>query len=47
MVTATSFESVNSSPLLLGNIAARKRVNKLDVDDNTVTIPASVFDRAI
>lgn len=47
MVTAISFDSENSSPLLLGKIAARKRVNKLDVEDNTVTIPASVCDRAI
>lgn len=45
--TAASFDRVNLSPLLLGNRAARNNVNKLEVDDNTVTIPASVSDRDI
>lgn len=41
--TATSLDNVNLSPPLLGKNAARNRVNKLEVDVNTVTIPASVL----
>lgn len=39
--TATSFDKVNWSFWFEGNTAASARVNKLDVEDNTVTRPAS------
>ena len=42
IVTATNLESVNLSPLSLGKHPARKNVNKLEVEDKTVTITASV-----
>lgn len=44
---ATSFDNVNLSPPLLGKKAARNRVNKLDVEDSTLTMLASVWDNAI
>lgn len=40
--TATNLESVNLSLPLLGKSAARARVKKLEVEDNTVTRLASV-----
>lgn len=46
MHTAKSFESVNLSPQLEGKRAANTKVNKLEVDDAAVTIPASVFAKA-
>lgn len=39
--TATSFDNVSLSPVLLGKQVAKNNTNKLDADDNTVTIPAS------
>lgn len=42
ITTAANLDSVNLSPPLLGKKAARNKVNKLDVDDNIVTILASV-----
>lgn len=45
--TATNLDKVNLSPPLLGKKVARNKVNKLEVDDNTVTIPASVSTREI
>lgn len=44
--TANNLESVNLSVELDGNIAANINVNKLDVDDRTFTIPASVSAKA-
>lgn len=41
--TATSLDNVNLSPPLLGKKAARNKVNKLEVDVNTVTTPDSVL----
>jgi len=40
IITAANLDSVNLSPPLLGKKAARNKVNKLDVEDNTVTILA-------
>lgn len=40
--TAANLDSVNLSPPLLGKKAARNKVNKLDVDDNTITILSSI-----
>ena len=40
--TATNLERVNLSAAEPGYIAAHIRVNKDDVDDKTLTIPASV-----
>lgn len=45
-MTATNFEIVNLSPRFEGKIEANIRVNRLEVEDNTLTIPASVSDRA-
>ena len=39
MVTATNLDNVNLSPELFGKQAARNKINKLDIEDNTVTIP--------
>lgn len=44
--TATSFDNVNLSVWLEGNIEANISVNRLDVEDSTFTIPASVSDSA-
>lgn len=41
-ITTANFDNVNLSPPLLGKEAARNKVNRLDVEDNTVTILASV-----
>lgn len=41
--TATNLDNVNLSPPLLGKKAARNKVNKLEIDVNTVTTPDSVF----
>lgn len=38
--TAANLDRVNLSPPLLGKEAARNKVNKLDVEDNIVTILA-------
>lgn len=40
--TAANLDSENLSPPLLGKKAARIKVNKLDVEDNIVTILASI-----
>lgn len=40
--TAANLDSVNLSPPLLGKKAARNKANKLDVDDNTITILSSI-----
>lgn len=42
ITTADNLDSVNLSPPLLGKKAARNKVNKLDVEDNIVTILVSV-----
>ena len=44
--TATSFESVKRSPLQLGNMAARTKVNRPEVEDKTFTTPAAVSFKA-
>lgn len=44
--TAASFDKVNLSVCVEGKAAASTKVNRLDVDDKTFTIPASVSDRA-
>lgn len=44
--TAINLDTVNLSPALEGNNAAKISVNRLDVDDSTVTVAASVCDKA-
>lgn len=44
--TAINLDIVNLSPILEGNKAAKTSVNKLDVEDKTVTVAASVCDNA-
>jgi len=41
-ITAVNLDNVNLSPPLLGKKAARNKTNKLDIEDNIVTILASV-----
>jgi hypothetical protein len=41
-ITAVNLDNVNLSPPLLGKKAARNKINKLDIEDNIVTILASV-----
>lgn len=45
--TATNLDRVKRSPRFDGKRAASIRVNKLDVEDRTVTMPASVSAKAI
>lgn len=40
--TAANLDNVSLSPPLLGKKAARNNVNKLDVDDSTITILSSI-----
>lgn len=44
--TARNFDKVNLSAATDGKRAARSNVNKLEDDDKTLTVPASVLDRA-
>lgn len=39
--TATNFETVKRSPEFDGKTAVNNKVNRLDDDENTVTIPVS------
>jgi hypothetical protein len=45
--TATNFDSVKRSPRFEGKRAANISVNKLEVEDRTVTMPASVSAKAV
>jgi hypothetical protein len=45
--TATNLDRVKRSPRFDGKRAANINVNKLDVEDRTVTMPASVSAKAI
>jgi hypothetical protein len=45
--TATNFDKVKRSPRFDGKRAANTSVNKLDVEDRTVTMPASVSAKAV
>ena len=47
MKTAINLEMVNLSLWLDGNADAKISVKRLEVEDNTVTIPASAFAKAI
>lgn len=44
--TATNLEIVKRSPRFDGNMAASSKVNNPELEDNTVTTPASVFAKA-
>lgn len=44
--TATNLDNVNLSPVFDGKIEANINVNKLELDDKTFTIPASVCAKA-
>lgn len=45
-VTATNLEIVNLSAWLDGHNEDNRRVKRLELEDNKLTIPASVFARA-
>jgi hypothetical protein len=45
--TATNLDRVKRSPRFDGKRAANISVNKLDVEDRTVTMPASVSAKAV
>lgn len=45
-ITANNFERVNLSPLLLGNTAARIKVNSPEVEDKILTIATCVSESA-
>lgn len=45
--TPTNFDRVNLSLTVEGKIDAKININKLDVEDRTLTMPASVSARAI